>query len=106
MGLFGGKTLVRERDTSYLVRRTGTNNNDDGHINLFPEAKDSELNLVRGTNKKTIYHQKLLIISQMLLWAGMRPRKSGIVPFYMRSNRSNDNQFIWRRKVRQMSEKS
>jgi hypothetical protein len=85
----------QSQSTVTLVRRSGTNNNnnDDGHINLFPEAKDAELNLVRGTNKKTISSAAVDYIPDAPLGGdeAMR-RKSGIVPFYMRSiSRSNDN---------------
>jgi len=84
----------QSQSTSTLVRRrTGTNNNnDDGHINLFPEAKDAELNLVRGTNEKTISTKAVDYIPDAPLGGDeARRRKSGIVPFYMRSiSRSNE----------------
>ena len=84
------KQNAQSQSTSTLVR-TGTNNNDDGHINLFPEAKDAELNLIRGTTKKTVSSAVDYIPDAPLGGDEAMRRKSGMVPFYMRSSRSNDN---------------
>jgi len=80
----------QSQSTSTLVR-TGTNNNDDGHINLFPEAKDAELNLIRSTTNKTVSSAVDYIPDAPLGGDEAMRRKSGMVPFYMRSSRSNDN---------------